>query len=403
MDDKKLVTSNKEVSEKNRRHFKYRSNECLNCGQPLDLSDVYCPYCSQLNSTKQLSLKDFFGEFLNSIVSYDSRLRHTIKDLLFRPGVATRNYAKGQRLRYANPFRFFLSVSIIYFLLNGLIMQLYPDGQSLVKINNESDAAETTSGDSPFRWSDYDDDSDVSIVPVTDTLAIDPQEEAEITAMGATGDSLTSEVPAKKKKKTKDKPVDYISETDLDTLSLGEQWFTRYTLYADFYERSDIKNSAEALDSLRHENTRTNRWLYQRTQSFDSIQEDPRAYFSYMLQKTPFFIFFFTPLYALFFWLIYSKKRFSYVEHMVFIFHVFSFVFMGLLITLLPDLLLGNDVFQAILFGLIGPFYFYKALRNFYKDNRLITIVKFVFLNIVFWIGASITAAIFFIITAATY
>ena len=76
---------------------------------------------------------------------------------------------------------------------------------------------------------------------------------------------------------------------------------------------------------------------------------------------------------------------------------------MGLLITLLPDLLLGNDVFQAILFGLIGPFYFYKALRNFYKDNRLITIVKFVFLNIVFWIGASITAAIFFIITAATY
>ena len=284
MDDKKLVTSNKEVSEKNRRHFKYRSNECLNCGQPLDLSDVYCPYCSQLNSTKQLSLKDFFGEFLNSIVSYDSRLRHTIKDLLFRPGVATRNYAKGQRLRYANPFRFFLSVSIIYFLLNGLIMQLYPDGQSLVKINNESDAAETTSGDSPFRWSDYDDDSDVSIVPVTDTLAIDPQEEAEITAMGATGDSLTSEVPAKKKKKTKDKPVDYISETDLDTLSLGEQWFTRYTLYADFYERSDIKNSAEALDSLRHENTRTNRWLYSgRSEGLFLIHASKNALFYLLL------------------------------------------------------------------------------------------------------------------------
>ena len=90
-----------------RKSLQYRGTKCLNCNQPLDVSDVYCPYCSQLNSKKQLSVKDFFAEFLSSILVYDSRLRNTLKDLLFRPGVITRNYINGQRLKYDNTFRFF--------------------------------------------------------------------------------------------------------------------------------------------------------------------------------------------------------------------------------------------------------------------------------------------------------
>ncbi|MAO07963.1 MAG: hypothetical protein CL596_04545 [Alteromonas sp.] len=107
-----------------RKATKYRGAKCLNCGHPLDLSDRYCSYCGQLNSTKQLSLGDFLGEFLSSIVNYDSRLRYTLKDLLFKPGTITKNYVEGQRLKYANPFRFFLSISIVYFLLQGLIVNV---------------------------------------------------------------------------------------------------------------------------------------------------------------------------------------------------------------------------------------------------------------------------------------
>lgn len=133
MKDKKDIASN------GRKSTQYRGTKCLNCGQPLDKSDVYCPYCSQLNSNKHLTLKDFFAEFLSSILVYDSRLRNTIKDLLFRPGVMTRKYVNGQRLKYANPFRFFLSVSIIYFLLEGLIGFINPSDQSnVIKITPSS-------------------------------------------------------------------------------------------------------------------------------------------------------------------------------------------------------------------------------------------------------------------------
>lgn len=83
----------------------------------LDISDRYCPNCSQVNSTKKLSLKDFFDEFFSSLISYDSKLLKTLTALLLRPGKITRDYINGKRVSYTNPFRFLLSLTILYFLM----------------------------------------------------------------------------------------------------------------------------------------------------------------------------------------------------------------------------------------------------------------------------------------------
>ncbi len=98
-----------------RYKLKYRGVDCLNCGHPLDLSDKYCPNCSQANSTKKLTLLDFFEEFFSNYFSYDSKLWQTLAALLLKPGKITREYIAGKRLSYTNPFRFLLSLSIIYF------------------------------------------------------------------------------------------------------------------------------------------------------------------------------------------------------------------------------------------------------------------------------------------------
>jgi len=108
--------------------MKYRGVDCLNCGHPLDLTDRFCAYCGQLNTTKRLVLKDFFGEFFQSIFTYDSRFRYTLKDLLLKPGTITKNYVEGKRFTYANPFRFFLSLSIFYFILIAIISFFMNDG-----------------------------------------------------------------------------------------------------------------------------------------------------------------------------------------------------------------------------------------------------------------------------------
>ncbi len=103
-----------------RFQLKYRGTECLNCGHPLDISDRYCPHCAQANSTKKVSLKDYLDEFFSNVIEYDSRLLRTLQVMVTRPGVITKEYISGKRMRYANPFRFMLSLAIIYFLMLGI-------------------------------------------------------------------------------------------------------------------------------------------------------------------------------------------------------------------------------------------------------------------------------------------
>ncbi|PVW17041.1 DUF3667 domain-containing protein [Marixanthomonas spongiae] len=378
MSKKNRLTSN------SRKALKYRGDECLNCGQPLDKSDVYCPYCSQLNSTKPLSFKDFFAEFIGSIVTYDSRLRYTLKDLLFSPGTISKRYVKGERQKYANPFRFFLSVSIIYFILQSLIGIVFPEENNAFISNAEK--GETTN-EFYDNWRTINDQ--VKKASAQAKAIQDSIDESQKT------DTLTHT--------TTTSGVDYISEASLDTLNWLKRNTKRFELYRDFYKKHDIKNARLALDSLNHSNTMYHRWLYNKNESIERVEDNPRAFLDYLFQKTPFFVFFFIPFYALFFWLIYSKRKYNYIDHTVFLFHLFSFLFLALIICLIPDTLMDREIFQSILISLIGPFYFYKALRNFYKQSRFITILKFVFLNIVFWIGATIAAVLFFGATAAVY
>ncbi len=355
----------KETSFLGRKAFKYRGTKCLNCEQPLDKSDIYCPYCSQLNSNKQLSAKDFFGEFLNSIVVIDSRLRNTFKDLLFRPGIITKNYAKGQRLKYANPFRFFLSVSIIYFLVSGLI-------DTVTSSTNRDLNLNATGLDS-----------------IGKNISISTQEALRIV------DSVKALQP--------EKPLDYLSESQLDSMSTLKSYTERFSLYNSFYEKHKIKNAETALDSLHHKKSAFNKWVYSKNTTIDKIKDNPSTFINFIITKIPFFLFFFTPFFALFFWIIYSKRKYTYIEHMVFIFHIFSFIFLAMLLFLIPDLLIGSEILVGLLFLLIGPLYFYKALRNFYEQSRVITLIKFVFLNTVFAIGLSFALLLFIAASAAVY
>jgi len=375
-----------------RKAAKYRGVKCLNCSHPLDLSDVYCSYCGQINSTKKLSLGDFFKEFFSSIVNYDSRLRYTLKDLLFKPGTITKNYVEGQRLKYANPFRFFLSVSILYFLLQSLITT-FSGNNPFVNLNNNDPIA--IEKDSIITFNNL----NIPNQEVVIQDSLDTKKENLISE----ADTLIKEKKALPFKPKEPKEITYYSEAELDSMSFSDRLGKRFSLYRDFYTEYDIANPARALDSLKHKNNGFNRWLYSKNSSIDRVKENPFGFANYMLGKVPFFLFFFAPFFALFFWLIYSKKKYSYMEHLIFIFHIFGFVFLGMLILLLPDLLIGDEILTGIFLTIIGPIYFYKALRNFYRQNRFFTIIKFLFLNIVFNTSVIIIAILFFAITAAAY
>ncbi|MEO0572127.1 MAG: DUF3667 domain-containing protein [Bacteroidota bacterium] len=81
------------------------------------MGDKYCPNCGQANSTKKLVLKDFLDEFLSNAINYDSKLLKTLSTMLIRPGTITKDYIRGKRVTYTNPFRFLFSLAFLYLLM----------------------------------------------------------------------------------------------------------------------------------------------------------------------------------------------------------------------------------------------------------------------------------------------
>lgn len=357
------------LDEAYRKSMQYRGTECLNCGHPLDKSDIYCPHCSQLNSKKQLSIKDFLAEFVGSILVYDSRLQHTLRDLLFKPGRITLNYVAGQRLKYANPFRFFLSVSIIYFLLKGIIGVINP-----IQNENEED----------FRMS--------RTSGTVDSLGIHrPPEIFQPTIKGDTISAKKLEISH------------YLPDNVLDTLSYMDEKLERSSIYLEYhYQHPEVSPSA-ALDSLNHHNSFQNRWLYARMMAVKKITENPSEFLGYLTTKIPFFLFFFTPFFAVFFMILYSRKKYTYMEHMIFIFHIFSFVFLAKLFFTLIQLFYSSNFLDWPIMFLLSPPYFYFAIRNFYHQSHLLTFLKFMFLSFVFFFGFFIAIALFVAGSAAVY
>jgi predicted RNA-binding Zn-ribbon protein involved in translation (DUF1610 family) len=88
---------------------------CPNCGTAATRN--FCPECGQECISVRLSLRDLASEFLDDHVGWSTRVPRTLGRLLFQPGVLTRDFIDGRRVRYLSPLRLYLSLSVIFFLV----------------------------------------------------------------------------------------------------------------------------------------------------------------------------------------------------------------------------------------------------------------------------------------------
>ncbi|WP_459210633.1 DUF3667 domain-containing protein [Aquimarina rhabdastrellae] len=350
---------------------KYRSNECLNCGVPLDVIDKYCHHCGQLNTTKKLAFSDLFNEFLASIFSYDSRLSHTMAAMLFKPGKISKDYIEGKRATYVNPFRFFLSISVIFFIINGFFIDFDTMSSTLNKGINQ------------FKGQD-------TII----TSAIRDDLKKQFAAQDELNFNLIDSLviaPRLEKHKTKKTPDSiYLSEQQLDTMSLFNATSKRWEIYDNYYNETGEISAVIALKELKHNNTWFNRYIYKRTLKTENLNDSPMELFKYLFNKLPFIIFFFLPLFAMAIWFIYIRRSYTYMEHLVFTFHTQTMFFIMLGIAILIDQIIGDSVTAITLTFALFLLYLYKAMRKFYNQSRTKTIIKFVILNFLFLNLASI-------------
>ena len=85
---------------------------CANCGARLD--GAYCSQCGQEAVDLHRPFRKLLSEVIDDALSLDTRLARTIRPLLFRPGVVTRDYLAGRRVAHVPPLRTYLISALVF-------------------------------------------------------------------------------------------------------------------------------------------------------------------------------------------------------------------------------------------------------------------------------------------------
>jgi len=91
------------------------AENCPNCEAPL--GGHFCANCGQEAILHHASTREFLHEFIGHYVALEGKLWGSLTRLLFRPGLLTNEYIRGRRVRFVQPLRLYLSLSILFFAL----------------------------------------------------------------------------------------------------------------------------------------------------------------------------------------------------------------------------------------------------------------------------------------------
>ena len=117
---------------------------CKNCDAVL--LGRFCVNCSQAADVHVPSTMELMHELLEGLTHSDSRLWRTLKYLWFKPGKLTQEFVAGRRVAYLPPFRLYLVLSVIFFLIasfahyNGEVIRFdHPENSPASNLNSCDD------------------------------------------------------------------------------------------------------------------------------------------------------------------------------------------------------------------------------------------------------------------------
>lgn len=143
---------------------------CLNCGT--HLRGQYCGHCGQRSRSRLISLWELITDAFGDLFEIDSRLWQTVTPLLLRPGRLTHDYLQGRRARYMPPFRMYLVLSVIFF-----VVAFFDPREELGLFFEPPAEAEVTTEEAP-------DEAQGVVIAVGEDGAEDLDEDCDIDADG---------------------------------------------------------------------------------------------------------------------------------------------------------------------------------------------------------------------------
>lgn len=391
-----------------------KGDQCLNCGTPLEKKENFCHFCGQRNDQRRLSFWDVISESFKSYFSVDNRAIHSLIPLLTKPGKLTREFIDGKRQQYVHPIRIYLTVSIVYFTLVSLSNFVGRPELGLVKINdgnrNTSIKFDSTGQNFIIENEVAESDENDVTAPIEINLNTADKKNSNSEAAYTVDTNAIVDTSGSLANSGSNNVQDTVMELVEEELQGISKWDTipndgpylrpkaYYTEKEEplsrinrFINDHDSVEVTVGLEYLELENTRWNRFLYLEIQKGRTLEWE--RFLNYFVGKLPIIIFIFLPIFALSFWLVYFRRDYYYIEHLIFLFHVQTVFFILLTLKWLINFSWPSAELAALVV-LIFIIYALLAMKRFYRQGWGKTVLKFVLVN---W-GFLTLGSIFFII-----
>lgn len=335
--------------------------QCLNCGATL--RGQYCWNCGQRGNTRLISLGELIRDAFGDMFELDSRLWRTLIPLVAKPGHLTAEYLRGRRARFMPPFRMYLVLSFLFFLLS----QMLGDGPG-VTIN------EDTNQGFQDGFNETGEDELADTLVAVDSPAADNPEDA---AVEPTADDAEASAAADAAaEEADDTPCDFEEPNEIGIAWIDRQFpLDRQQRICEDVFRDKGKRLIE-------------RW----------IDNAPVAALAVL------------PLMALLLKAIYPLSRRYYVEHLLMLVHYHSFLFLlwslGLTfnaLALAASVPEGIVIAINVLGWLFVPVYLYRSIRAVYGQGRIASLLKFIVMLSGYLVATGLVISITFLFIIATY
>jgi hypothetical protein len=333
--------------------------DCLNCGT--ELRGQYCGQCGQRASSRLISLWELTRDAFGDLLEIDSRLWRTLIPLLVRPGKLTKDYLEGRRARYMPPFRMYLVLSVVFFVVAF-----------------------------------FDPSDDLSLLFEPEPAPTAEEQEAATEESLDEAEARIEELVAEGR----------ISEEQAEAAREAVDDGPNVTLFGDSaengfnvrYDETTGKCTATGEDQLPE-------WIRRRLtpERLEGICERIAAdqgknFGTLLLDNIPVALIVLLPFMALVLKGLYPLSRRYFVEHLLFFVHFHSFFFLILTLQVLFSRVASLvfvpepiSILVIVAASFYVPVYLYKAMRRVYGQGHFLTLTKYIVLSIAYTLGASFT------------
>ncbi|MDJ0842015.1 MAG: DUF3667 domain-containing protein [Acidobacteriota bacterium] len=423
---------------------------CLNCAH--EVTGPFCTHCGQSTRDLRVSVWSLTGDFLSNFFSLDSKLIRSLTPLCLRPGLLTRAFIDGKRVRFLPPVRMYLVFSLFFFLS---ITLTNPDLKTMGKPDEAREIEKVHEKLASFQEKGVVTDAD-AVIDQLKTAQKQKEKGAEnkeadgeddqviITGFhigdksGKAGDRDEAELKTDTGSEPENTegepglPEDLVAEAGSEEESTESTVPERVTvempklptITTDYVNLEGIPNAEEIQDMIEEEKKAgkeqeekpdeekgymermADKYFVDKAERLEEMdfKEIVALFYPLFMKQLNWALFFMMPFFALLLKMLYIRRDPLYLDHLIFAFHYHSFVFFLFTVLMWWDFLLPVNLSTPIDFvqTLAPPIYLYKAMRRVYGQGRWKTMAKLFILGFFYMMLLGFTMTVSGLITFLT-